>query len=234
VDGWGVAYYEGRAARIFKDAAPAAESRMLALLAAHQVKSTAVIAHIRRANPSMSGRKAANTHPFEREWNGRSWVFAHNGKLSGLHESRLGGDCHFQPLGETDSELAFCIILDAIVRGIGRKRDMSPTALARTLQPVVNELAMFGEFNFILGNGEHLYVHAHTHLHWLHRTSSTHRNARKMFMLASEPLTAEQWRPLAPGSTHIFQQGEQVLVRSSGAQRQRRQATNPAPMCAAI
>jgi predicted glutamine amidotransferase len=26
-DGWGVAYYEGRAARIFKDAAPAAESR---------------------------------------------------------------------------------------------------------------------------------------------------------------------------------------------------------------
>jgi len=82
-DGWGVAYYEDRAVRIFKEPAPAAESRLLAMLAEDSLKSTALIAHIRRANPSMFGRATKNTHPFEREWNGRSWSFAHSGKLPG-------------------------------------------------------------------------------------------------------------------------------------------------------
>ncbi|MFN5713104.1 MAG: biotin carboxylase N-terminal domain-containing protein, partial [Bradyrhizobium sp.] len=45
--------------------APAAESRFLGMLAEHPFKSTAVIAHIRRANPAVFGRATANTHPFE-------------------------------------------------------------------------------------------------------------------------------------------------------------------------
>ncbi len=210
-DGWGVAYYEGRAARVFKDPTPAAESRFLAMLAQHPFRSTAVIAHIRRANPAIFGRATANTHPFEREWNGRSWVFAHNGKLPGLHEKCARADTRFQPLGDTDSELAFCYILDAIAHGIGRDRHFSPTVLVDTIQPVVDELATFGEFNFILSDGECLYVHAHTNLHRLQRTVATEQGVNKMTLLATDPLTAEPWRRLESGSIHVYQHGEEIL-----------------------
>lgn len=210
-DGWGVAYYEGRAARIFKEPTPAAESRLLAMLAEDPFKSTALIAHIRRANPSIFGRATGNTHPFEREWNGRSWVFAHNGKLSGLHEKRIRPDSRFLPVGETDSELAFCHILEAIARGIGRRHRFSQAMLVDTIRPVVDELATFGEFNFILGDGECLYVHAHTNLHVLEPTISADTDALKMILLATAPLTAEPWRALAPGSIHVYRQGEDVF-----------------------
>lgn len=207
-DGWGVAWYEGRAARVFKDPAPAAESRLLAMLAEHQVKSTALIAHIRLANPSIFGRATGNTHPFEREWNGRSWVFAHNGKLPGLQARRPLPDSRFQPLGDTDSELAFCHILDAIARGIGRERHFSPGDLVDAIGPVVDELAALGEFNFILSDGECLYAHAHTRLHALQRTFSTGNDAYRMTLLATAPLTSEPWRALRPDGIRVYRQGE--------------------------
>lgn len=210
-DGWGVAYYEGRAARVFKDPAPAAESRFLAMLAQHPFRSTAVIAHIRLANPAIFGRATANTHPFEREWNGRSWVFAHNGKLPGIHERELPEDCRFEPLGDTDSELAFCHILDAIARGIGRQRDFSPAMLAHTITPVVKELAALGEFNFILSDGECLYVHAHTNLHRLQRAGDAADGSAEMVLLATAPLTAEPWQSLAPQRIHIFRRGRPLV-----------------------
>lgn len=211
-DGWGIAYYEGRAARIFKEPAPAAESRLLAMLAEDSFKSSALIAHIRLANPSIFGRATGNTHPFEREWNGRSWVFAHNGKLSGLHERSVRPDSRFLPVGETDSELAFCHILQAVVRGIGRDRPFSPAMLVDTIRPVVDELTTFGEFNFILSDGECLYVHAHTNLHVLQRTLSTETDPFNMILLATAPLTAEPWQALAPGSIHVYSQGKDVRL----------------------
>jgi predicted glutamine amidotransferase len=225
-DGWGVAYYEGRAVRIFKEPAPAAESRLLAMLAEDPFKSTALIAHIRRANPSIFGRATGNTHPFERELNGRSWVFAHNGKLSGLHEKSVRRESRFLPLGETDSELAFCHILEAIARGIGRDDRFSPAMLVDTIKPVVDDLATFGEFNFILSDGECLYVHAHTNLHILQRTPFTETDACKTILLATAPLTAEPWRALAPGSIHVYRQGEAVLQASRATLPARR---TPAP-----
>jgi predicted glutamine amidotransferase len=209
-DGWGVAYYEGRAARIFKDPAPAAESRFLAMLTEDLFESTAVIAHIRKANPSTFGRATANTHPFERACNGRSWVFAHNGKLPGLTRSHLSTDSRFQPVGHTDSELAFCHILDAIARRTDRQRHPSPAVMMDTIRPVVEQLSASGEFNLILGDGDCLYVHAHTNLHPLQRSHLVLGEARTMILLATAPLTAEPWQALAPSSLHVFHQGEDI------------------------
>lgn len=208
-DGWGVAYYEGRAARVFKDPAPAAESRFLAMLAEDQFKSSAVIAHIRKANPSIFGRATANTHPFEREWQGRSWVFAHNGKLPGLDSEGIRPDSRFQPLGDTDSELAFCYILNAVAGRIDQNQPVSPLKLVDAIQPVVAYLASFGEFNFILSDGECLYVHAHTNLHMLQRALGKGETERqRMILLATDPLTPEPWQALQPGSIHVFGEGE--------------------------
>lgn len=205
-DGWGVAYYEGRAARIFKDPAPAAESRCLALLADQDLKSTAVIAHIRKANPAVFGRATANTHPFERELNGRSWVFAHNGKLPGLDHGDARPGVRFRPLGDTDSERAFCLIMNAIERASSPGEDrLSPEKLVRTIWPVVEVLTELGEFNFILSDGENLYVHAHTNLHVLRKTAG-----EDVTLLATSPLTDEPWRRLPAGIVHVYANGDDI------------------------
>ncbi len=210
-DGWGVAFYEGRAARIFKEPVPAAESRCLAFIAEYDYQSTTVIAHIRKANPEKIGRASANTHPFERELNGRSWVFAHNGKLPGLKENPAFVIKRFQPLGETDSEYAFCLLLDTIAAS-GRCRKDSPSVrdLVEVIGPLVGELSALGEFNFMLSDGEYLIAHAHTHMHALHRTCGIDGCRQEVVLLATSPLTDEAWKTLNPGSMNIYMNGEEI------------------------
>ncbi len=207
-DGWGIAYYEGRASRVFKDAAPAAESRYLAMLARAGLKSTSVVAHIRKANPSVIGRATANTHPFEREWNGYSWVFAHNGKLPGIESLKPQRYSRFQPLGGTDSEQAFCRIMNVLSRNIMWGESTTSERIIEVVRPVVKQLSKLGEFNFILSNGEYTLVHAHTNLHALEHSAGTSHNA--ICVLATAPLTDEAWQALAPGSIHVYKAGRTV------------------------
>ena len=188
---------------------PAAGSRTLSLLTRSHLRSTAVLAHIRKANPSTTGRSAANTHPFEREWNGHAWVFAHNGKLPGLHDVPRCPTSRFHPIGGTDSELAFCMLMDAIACTASPGAAVTAEHVRSAIEPLVRELSARGEFNFILGNGKHLFVHAHTRLHVLEQPrSSSHRGAR--VLLATAPLTDENWQPLAPGGIRVYQSGTVV------------------------
>jgi glutamine amidotransferase len=128
-DGWGVAFYEGRAARVFKEPTPAADSQCLAFIAEYNYQSTIVIGHIRKANPPELGRASANTHPYSRELGGRSWVFAHNGKLPGITKDPRFALTRFKPIGDTDSEHVFCFLLDRIAR-IGEGRLLATNELA--------------------------------------------------------------------------------------------------------
>lgn len=206
-DGWGVAFYEGRAARIFKEPVPAAESRCLKFIAEYDFKSALVIAHIRRANPERVGRATANTHPFEREWNGRSWVFAHNGVLPGVQDIGLATG-RFRPLGETDSEYAFCLLLNAVAAAGPLP---SANAIVETIRPWVTRIAELGVFNFVLGNGEHLFVYAHTNLHTLHRNCRQNGCAREVVLFATSPLTGEAWEKLEAGSLKVYANGRCLL-----------------------
>ena len=108
-DGWGIAFYEGKGCRTFHDPAPSSESEIARLVSQYSIKSCTVISHIRRAN---RGRVSLeNTHPFTRELWGRVWTFAHNGQLKGIKDRIL---TFYAPVGSTDSEHAFCWLLDQI------------------------------------------------------------------------------------------------------------------------
>lgn len=210
-DGWGIAFYEGRAARIFKEPVPAAESRCLAFITEYDFQSTTVIAHIRKANPEKIGRASANTHPFERELNGRSWVFAHNSKLPGVKEDPTFAIKRFQPLGETDSEYAFCLLLDVIAASAHfGEESLSAHDLVEMSGPLVGKLSALGEFNFMLSEGENLIVHAHTHMHALRRTCGVDGCTQEVVLLATSPLTAEPWERLSPDSMHIYRNGKEI------------------------
>jgi predicted glutamine amidotransferase len=215
-DGWGLAFFEGRAARIFKEPVPASDSHCLGFLQEYELRSDTVIAHIRRANPPEKGRSYANTHPFERELRGRAWVFAHNGKLPGIHDEPLH---HFNPMGETDSEHAFCIRLDATQACTTRHGLVGDLdTMLGCMLPAISDINRREEFNFLMGNGEHLFVHAHTSLHKLERRCTQDGCNQKVQLIATRPLTEEPWQKMAPNTLLVLRAGEVLReVRSEGA-----------------
>lgn len=210
-DGWGVALYEGRALRLVKEPRPAADSRCLAFVVGQHMESPTVVAHIRRANPPRYGRTLANTHPFDRELGGRSWAYAHNGMLPGVTTDARLRPRRFRPIGDTDSEHAFCLLLDRLVRVPVHDRD-DADALAAALLPITKRLAVRGVLNYLLTDGELLFVHAHTRLQERVRTCETCDGAQQVVLVATQPLTDEPWQPLEPGTLHVYRRGERLFT----------------------
>ena len=111
--GWGIAYHEGRDALLIKEPKPDSDSPVVRFIESRPVATTCTIAHVRYA--TAGGPSYANTHPFMRELGGQMHVFAHNGSLADVRDKvRLRSD-RFRPVGETDSEYAFCVLLERLV-----------------------------------------------------------------------------------------------------------------------
>src|SRR5690606_3809710 len=108
-----------------------------------------------------------NTHPFVRELWGDYWSFAHNGDLVNF-SPKLDG--RYRPVGTTDSEKAFCYILQELTRAHG---DRKPTMQTITLKirELTMRLAHYGNFNFLLSNGEFMFAHCSTKLSSIVRKS---------------------------------------------------------------
>jgi glutamine amidotransferase len=221
-DGWGIAFYEGRGCRTFHDPNPSAESEVARFIQRYSIKSEVVISHIRRAN---HGRVClVNTHPFVRELWGRFWTFAHNGQLKGIKKRQL---YHYKPVGTTDSEHAFCWLLDRI-----REQFPSPPRnhrkLWRALGDVCQELNQLGVFNLLLSDSRYLYAFCSTHLYWITRRAPFGRarlrdidftidfNAETtpddvVTVLATKPLTDnESWHEMPTASFDVFLAGAEV------------------------
>ena len=162
-DGFGIAFFEDKACRLFVDNQSAVESPIAELVRNYPIKSRNVIAHIRKATQGKINLE--NSHPFSRELWGRQWIFAHNGDLHDYFPQLSG---RFTPVGNTDSERAFCYLLDQLVKRFGYhepKLDQVFDLLAE-ISPAIAE---HGTFNFCLSNGQALFSYAITKLHWLVR-----------------------------------------------------------------
>ena len=108
-DGWGIAFFEGAGVRHFVDHQAAVTSPVAELIKRYPIKSRNVIAHIRKATQGQVALE--NCHPFVRELWGRYWVFAHNGDLKDFNPVLTGS---YRPVGCTDSERAFCYLLQEL------------------------------------------------------------------------------------------------------------------------
>jgi predicted glutamine amidotransferase len=163
-DGWGIAFYEGKGCRLFHDPQASTKSEIARFLGSYPIKSRIVISHIRRANRGKVSLE--NTHPFMRELWGRSWTFAHNGQLRGIKKLPL---THYSPIGTTDSEHAFCWLLDRLRE---RWHDApKPALLDGAIGELCRTLAERGVFNLLLSDSRSLYCHCSTHLAHLTRRS---------------------------------------------------------------
>ena len=214
-DGFGIAFFEDPGVRLFVDHQSARLSPVADLVKRLPIKSGNVIAHIRKATQGSVALQ--NTHPFVRELWGRYWVFAHNGDLKSflprLHAS-------FHPVGDTDSELAFCWLLQELAKAHAAMPSI--TELTRTLAELLPQPAAHGTFNCLLSNGQALWAHCSTQLHWLvrqHPFGAAHladddvqvdfaaltTPGDRVALVATQPLTrGEAWTPMAAGELRVF------------------------------
>ena len=217
-DGWGIAFFEDKGVRHFVDHARAVDSPIAELIRRYPIKSCNVISHIRKATQGVVGLQ--NCHPFVRELWGRYWVFAHNGDLKD-YAPRLHG--HFRPVGSTDSEQAFCWLMQELAKSHARVPPVDE--LTRTLRELMPQVARHGTFNMLLSNGEALWAHASTKLCYIVR-QHPFASARladeelavnfaehttpddRVAVVATTPLTRdEQWTPFEPGELKVFVDG---------------------------
>ena len=220
-DGFGIAFFEDRGLRQFIDPESARASPVAEMVKRYPIKSDQVIAHIRKAT---EGRVALeNCHPFVRELWGRYWVFAHNGDLRD-YAPRLHGA--FRPVGDTDSERAFCWLMQELAKA----HASVPTVqeLSCTLRELLPQPARHGSFNLLLSNGQALWAHCSTKLFALERRhpfgAATLTDADlsvdfaplttpddRVSVVATAPLTeGEDWQALLPGELRVFVGGRAV------------------------
>jgi glutamine amidotransferase len=222
-DGWGIAFYEGRGARVFHDLSSSADSEIARFVQSYPIKSKNVISHIRRRTRSRVC--VENTHPFQRELWGRTWVFAHNGYLRGIKHKRLR---FYHPIGTTDSEHAFCYMLDSIRRRF--PRPAAGAALDALVHQLADEIAALGKFNFLMCDSRRLYSYCTTALCWIQRRSPFTRAALidaelevdfsqhtaptdRVVVVATQPLTRnEVWTRFSPGEFRVFGEGAPVAT----------------------
>ncbi|MBI4205278.1 MAG: class II glutamine amidotransferase [Betaproteobacteria bacterium] len=221
-DGWGIAFFEGPGCRVFLDAKSAVQSPVADLVRHYPIRSMNVIAHIRKATRGVVALE--NTHPFVRELWGRYWIFAHNGILENFAPQISG---HYQPVGTTDSELAFCYLLE-VLRTQFPDRQPVLDQLFPLLREVTGKLARHGLFNYLLSNGEYLVAYCADHLSYILRHapftqahlidqdvtvdfSALTTPDDKVAVIATEPLTDNEiWTPMQPGELQVFQHGAPV------------------------
>lgn len=224
--GWGIAYFADREAFMVKEPEPASDSPWVKFIASQELESRCVIAHVRLATVGIPSLR--NTHPFRRALGGRIHVFAHNGTLEGLHDDFTGADLNYQPIGDTDSELAFCLLMERM-NPLWLQRDGEPSIEARLdiFAEFSGEMSARGASNFLYSDGQVLLAHADRRIYeegdgfserrapglsvrncvacqqgpeWSCEGLKVGLGDQRTTLLASVPLDERGWEPLPKGT----------------------------------
>ncbi|MBE9043992.1 class II glutamine amidotransferase [Pleurocapsales cyanobacterium LEGE 10410] len=222
-DGWGIAFYEENDVQIIRETIPAIDSDYIHCLQDHNFSSNLIISHIRLATQGKIQLK--NTQPFCRELAGKMHVFAHNGNFKSIETSKTIKLGRYRPLGETDSEYAFCFLMNLMEDLWNSEKLPDLEARLEVVSYFADIIRKLGPANFIYSDSEILFVHGHRRtqkdnrgilppgLFTLCRTCSAKKERTKIkgldldfrsekqevLLAASVPLTKEKWIPLAEG-----------------------------------
>lgn len=233
VDGWGVAFHDGREVRLYKEPEPAGDSPWLAFIQERRLPTRLLISHIRHA--TRGALSLANTQPFARELGGRTHLFAHNGRLEGIDDRFAASKGRFHPVGDTDSEMAFCLLLERLSHLWDGGAVPPLAARLAAVTGLAADLRSLGPANFLYSDGEVVFGHGHRRtqadgtiappgLWCLQRACAVDAEAlapsgvtiepgagpQEITLLASVPLTGEPWRPFAEGEIVVVADGQVV------------------------
>jgi len=229
-DGWGLAWYDERDVRLVKEILPAASSRYVLFIQDNPFVSPFVISHVRKATRGNVALR--NCQPFLRELGGAWHSFAHNGDLADIERNARLRAGAYRPVGETDSELAFCALLERLRPLWLTDGPPDVEARLRVIEAVAVELRDLGPANFLYCDGDALFAHADRrhqdegairppglwrlarHCAAGGELSATglriesHGAAQDVALVASVPLTLEDWIPMARGEILVARGGQ--------------------------
>ena len=228
-DGWGIAWYDERDVRLVKEAFPAAGSACVRFIQDNPFATPVAISHVRKATQGAVALR--NCQPFVRELGGLWHCFAHNGDLSGIESDAHMTAETYQPVGETDSERAFCALLERLRPLWLAQRPPDIEARLRVIEPFAAELHRLGPANFLYYDGDALFAHADRRYQadGVIRPPGLWRLTRRcaaggelsaaglrieaqggeqeVTLFASVPLTSESWVPLPRGEIVVTRGG---------------------------
>lgn len=232
-DGWGAAFYQGTDVALYRDTSSADQSPQVPWLEAHGPETTLSMAYIRHATQGLV--ELANTGPFIRELNGRMRLFAHNGNLVGIRNQYDSGRWRHHPVGETDSEFAFCLLLETLAALEDGCKTLPPVdKRLATLATLFGELRELGPANFLYADSQTLFVHADRRFQpstgkveppalYLrlcdseqspelldHTVPGSIALGQRVALLSSVPLNDKPWQPLAEGEILAIEAGKIV------------------------
>jgi predicted glutamine amidotransferase len=223
-DGWGLAWYPDRSLAMIKQPMRWSVQDTQFLDNYPGLLSSIYVAHVRQKTTG-STPTHADTHPFARELAGREYCFAHNGTLTGEFWNQPLG--RFRPVGSTDSEFLFCLLLAEMER----VERMETEQYWKWLHQLLLRFNDFGRLNCILTDGERLIVY-HDRNAWkgltyrkvfLHQDSAHHFGDATMTValqaepvnhgciVATNPLSLEGWERFVPGEMKVLHQGNIVF-----------------------
>lgn len=193
----------------------------------HPFAGAHVIGHVRRATRGEVALR--NCQPFVRELGGVWHSFAHNGDLPGIEADRRFRPDAFRPVGESDSERAFCALLARLRRlWLADAQPPERAARVRIVEAFAAELRSLGPANFVCCDGDLLIAHAGQPdggiappgLWRLARRCPEGGSVdadglriaalggeQEVVLFVSVPLTAEVWVPLACGEVAMARAG---------------------------
>jgi predicted glutamine amidotransferase len=164
-------------------------------------------------------------------------VFTHNGDLPGIERSVNLAFDRYRPVGTTDSENAFCALLERIGE-LWNSSSLPPPVDKRlsVVSQFAADLRKLGPANFLYADGESLFAHGHRRvqpatgdvtppgLFLLSRRCadadepihagrvSVAPGFQEVLLIASVALTDEKWRPFAEGELVAVSSGQLVKV----------------------
>ena len=236
-DGWGIAYYQENAVKIIKEAHQASDSLCLDFIKDYKMKSQIIMSHIRYATQGEISYR--NTQPFTRELGGCEHVLIHNGDLNDVLNKPKYHSRRFQPMGQTDSEMAFCYLMIQMSAIWDAPEVPSLQQRLQVFNYFALEMQSLGLANFIYSDSEYVFVFSDKRevkdkndksktitlpgLYFLHRTCQTNlvgtlidglhiaqTHSKSVVLVSSVPLNGENWMPLTTGQSLVFKAGEIV------------------------
>ncbi|MCP3965026.1 MAG: hypothetical protein GY750_10500 [Lentisphaerae bacterium] len=220
--GWGFATIHDGTVFLFKSPANAAHSQFAANMFRNSQYDN-FIAHVR--NASVGKTSYHNAHPFTRTLNNREYVMLHNGTLENDFRSALRSK-NFSPVGQTDSEQAFCYVMDQIEK---QKLERMDKPEFQALFKIFQKINYFGKFNCMLEVGDKLIVYQDLNRHNNLRFIKLHDNSKCLeqfrkdiafqlpedcegYLFTARPLSASgNWTELEPGQMLVLEKGKIIF-----------------------
>lgn len=193
--GWGLACIKGNQVNIEKEPIQAIKSHYLKQRLSSPIKSSIVLSHIRYA--TIGNVEFENCHPYSMKDRFQTrWTLVHNGTI--FHYPLLEKYVKKQE-GSTDSERILFYIIDQINN---QEKHLKPKDFFHLLDAIVTDMAKENKLNFILTDGNIVYVHTN------YACSLYYLIDDESILFATTPLSQENWKQLPMTTLQAYKDGK--------------------------